>query len=182
MIKCFHDYPTRNGSSFFIFHSSMKGLKNSILRNPVLHGISSHWGKFESNAVPDHWITWYSTPVLLIDGIVWFLLSSFRGLPAGSAQWRTPNIQARCCWILGFAGILSFPIWKTALLTEGWLRTFKSPSYLIVTLDISATHNWDIASLQRPFGNVHQLEPHIFWWRVLFIACVCSPVSTDKTW
>ena len=41
MIKCFHDYPTVEESSAFIFHSSMKDLRDSTVGNTVLHEVNS---------------------------------------------------------------------------------------------------------------------------------------------
>ena len=37
MIKSFHDYPTVETPSAFIFHSSVKGLKDFTLGNTVVH-------------------------------------------------------------------------------------------------------------------------------------------------
>ena len=42
MIKCFHDYPTVQELSTFIFPSSMEGFKDSTAGNTVLHEASSH--------------------------------------------------------------------------------------------------------------------------------------------
>ena len=47
MIKCFHDYPTVEGSSPFKLYSSMKGPRNSTVGSTVLHVISSQKGKIE---------------------------------------------------------------------------------------------------------------------------------------
>ena len=52
MIKYFHDYPTMKESSAFMFHSNMKGLRDSSIGNSVLHVVSSQWRKIESHGVP----------------------------------------------------------------------------------------------------------------------------------
>ena len=52
MIKYFHDYPTMEKSSAFMFYSSMKGLEDSTVGNSVLHVVHSQWSKIESHAVP----------------------------------------------------------------------------------------------------------------------------------
>ena len=57
MIKYFHGYPTVEESSAFMFHSDMKGLKDSIVGNSILRGVSSQWRKIESHAVPGHGIS-----------------------------------------------------------------------------------------------------------------------------
>ena len=62
MTKCSHDYPTMEESSAFIFHSSMKDLKDSIVGDTVLHEANSHERKSESHAVPGHGIGCSLTP------------------------------------------------------------------------------------------------------------------------
>ena len=54
MIKCFHDWPTVEDPSAFMFHSNMHDLKDSTVGNKVLHVISSQRRKIESHAVPGH--------------------------------------------------------------------------------------------------------------------------------
>ena len=60
MIKCFHDDPIVGRSSASIFHSSMRGLKSSTIRNTVIHEVSSLQRKDESHAGQGHWISFGS--------------------------------------------------------------------------------------------------------------------------
>ena len=51
-IKWLHDFPALEKTSAFIFNSSMKGLKDSAVKNTALHVVCNHWGMTESHVVP----------------------------------------------------------------------------------------------------------------------------------
>ena len=58
-IKYFHDCPTVEEVSAFIFYSRLKGLRDSIVGNTVLHEVNSRQWKIESHTVPVHGIQQY---------------------------------------------------------------------------------------------------------------------------
>ena len=60
MDKCFHDCPTVEEPSAFMFHSTMPDFKDSTVGNTALHVISSQGIKIESHVVPGHGIVSYS--------------------------------------------------------------------------------------------------------------------------
>ena len=68
-IECFHDYPTAEASSAFIFYSNVKVHMNFRVRVSVFCIIISRKGNFKSHAVPAHEIITSWCPVKLFGTI-----------------------------------------------------------------------------------------------------------------